>query len=137
MICWLCSFFKCITPREDVVFRFALPPQSYIEGTKMRLTTEQQVSVTVVAKTAAGHDAKIDGDVVFASSNAAIATVTSTGPNAATVVATGPGGVQITAEFDADLGAGTRSVLLSGVIEVVEAEADTGELTFGTPALQP
>jgi len=137
MICWLCKIFKCRTTREDVAFRFALPPQSYIEGTKTRLNTEQQVAVSVVAKTAAGHDAKIDGDVVFASSDTSVATVTSTGPNAATIVATGPGAAQITAEFDADLGAGKRSVLLSGAVEVVDAEADTGELVFASPTLQP
>lgn len=103
-----------------------------------RITNEQQVSISVVAKTAAGKVAAIDGDVVFTSSDDAVATVVSTGSNTALVKAVGPGASQIVATFDADLDEGeVREIVLSGAVEVVPAEAEQGEIVFGTPELQP
>lgn len=99
-----------------------------------RLTNEQQVGITVAPKTATGKDAVIDGDVVFTSSDPAVATVTSTGPLAAMVVAVAPGVCQITAVFDADLDVGeVREVTATGAVEVVGAEAETAEIVFGAP----
>lgn len=103
-----------------------------------RLTNEQQVSITVVPKTAGGRVATIDGDVMFTSSDETVATVTSTGPTTAMVVAVGPGASQILAVFDADLDNDElREVTLSGAVEVVPAEAEQGEIQFGVPELQP
>jgi len=102
-----------------------------------RLTTEEQVSVVVRPVTRGGHPAKIDGDVVFTSSDDTVATVTSTGQFGAVVKAVGVGAAQITATFDGDTGEGVRSIVLSGAIEVVDAQAENGVLEFGTPELQP
>jgi uncharacterized protein YjdB len=102
-----------------------------------RITTEQQVSLTVVPKTEAGNVARIDGDVAFTSSDPLVATVEATGPDSALVKAVGEGATQITAVFDADLDVGElREVVLSGAVEVVPAEATQGEIVFGEPELQ-
>lgn len=118
-------------------FRFWLDRQTYFEGTMARITTEQQVSVTVAPKTAAGRDAAIDGAVDFSSSDPTVATVEATGPLAGLVKAVGPGVAQIMAAFDADLGEGVRAIELTGAIEVVPAEAVGAEIVFGTPEVQP
>jgi hypothetical protein len=102
-----------------------------------RITTEQQVAITVNPLTEAGRTARIDGEVDFASSDPAVGTVTKTGPRTAMVVSAGPGVCQISATFDADLGEGVRPVEMTGALEVVEAEAVTAEITFGTPELKP
>jgi hypothetical protein len=118
-------------------FRWGLGVQTFVEGNMARITTEQQVTITVAPKTAAGHDAKIDGAVSFASSDEAVATVTSTGDKSALVVSVGAGVAQISATFDADLTGEVRPVEMTGALEVVEAEAVTAEITFGTPELKP
>lgn len=118
-------------------FRFWLDRQTYFEGTMARITTEQQVSITVTPKTAAGRNAVIDGAVDFSSSDPAVATVEATGPLAGLVKAVGPGVAQILASFDADLGEGVRAVEFTGAIEVVPAEAVSAEIVFGTPETQP
>lgn len=103
-----------------------------------RLTNEQQVPITVVPLTAGGRVATIDGDVVFTSSDPAVATVESTGSLTALVKAVGVGATQIVAVFDADLDVGEiREVTFSGAVEVVAAEAETGVIEFGQPELQP
>lgn len=102
-----------------------------------RITNEQKVSVTVAPKTAAGRDARIDGDVEFTSSDPAVATVVKTGPRSADVVSVAPGVAQIIAAFDADLSGEVRAVEMTGAVEVVEAEAVTAEITFGAPELKP
>lgn len=102
-----------------------------------RITTEEQVTVTIAPKTAAGRDARIDGAVEWTSSDPNVATVQSTGPLSAVVRSVGAGVAQILATFDADLGEGVRPVEMSGALEVVEAEAVRGEIVFGTPELKP
>jgi len=101
-----------------------------------RITTEEQVSVTIAPKTAHGNPAPIDGTADFQSSDPTVATVTATGPLTAVVKSVAPGVAQITASFDADLGAGVRPVEMSGALEVVAAEATTAEITFGTPEVK-
>lgn len=102
-----------------------------------RITTEQQIPFAVQPLTEAGRPARIDGEVEFASSDPAVAVVNKTGPNSAIAVSVGAGVSQITAVFDADLGAGVRPVEMSGALEVVEAEAQRAEIVFGTPELKP
>jgi hypothetical protein len=137
-------FGDCRPPKKKDPARFftfrwhGANAQSFVEGLMARITTEQQVAVSVAPKTLAGRPAAIDGDVVFASSDEAVATVTSTGPLAALVKAVGPGVAQIVAKFDADLDAGElREITATGAIEVVAAEAETAEIVFGTPELTP
>jgi len=142
---FLCRLFGCHEepeqdPSELFTFRwhFGNRNQSFVEGNMARITSEQQVSITVEPKTLAGNPAQIDGDVVFASSDEAVATVTSTGPLTAMVVAVGLGVAQISATFDADLDVGElREIVSTGAIEVVGAEAETAEIVFGTPELNP
>jgi uncharacterized protein YjdB len=129
---------KKVKPHKRFVFRWATGIQSFVEGKMARLTNEEQVSVTVAPKTAAGRPATIDGNVAWASSDEAVCTVASTGPLTGLVVAVGPGVAQVTAVFDADLDVGeTREITMSGAVEVVAAEAATGEIVFGTPELTP
>lgn len=118
-------------------FRWGFGKQTFVEGLMARITTEQQVAVTVRPLTEAGRPARIDGEVEFASSDETVATVTKTGATSALVVSAGPGVTQISAVFDADLGEGVRPVEMTGALEVVEAEAVTAEITFGTPELKP
>lgn len=119
---------------ENFTFRWsAVSPQSYVEGLMARITTEEQVSITVAPKTAHGNPAKIDGEVDFQSSDETVAKIVKTGPLSAIVKSVSPGVAQIIAAFDADLGAGVRTVEMTGAIEVVAAEATTAEITFGTP----
>lgn len=127
------------SPTEPLAFfRVVLGPKSYIEGVeKMRLTTEQRTLLTVVALTAAGNPAAIDGDVSFSTSDESVARIDVIDATNAYVTAVGPGAAQIFATFDADLGEGVRTIELSGAIEVVPAEAERGELVFGEPELIP
>lgn len=137
-------FGDCCTPKwkrnaaKLFTFRWWTGTQSFIEGKMARITNEQQVPISVEPKTAAGRPAAIDGAVVFSSSDEAVATVTSTGLTTAMVVAVGAGVAQISAVFDADLDVGElREITATGAIEVVNAEAETAEITFGTPELAP
>jgi hypothetical protein len=133
-----CCRRRKVKPHKRFVFRWATGIQSFIEGKMARLTNEQQVSVTVAPKTAAGRPASIDGNVAWSSSDEAVCTVASSGPLTGLVVAVAPGVAQITAVFDADLDVGeTREITMSGAVEVVAAEAETGEIVFGTPELTP
>lgn len=124
-------------PKHRSSLRFYTGPQSYFEGESIvaRLTMEESFeNVVVTPKTAKGNPAPIDGDVVWASSDEAVATVASTGQLTARVVPVAPGVCQITATFDADLDVGEeRMVPASGALEVVAAEAVVGEIDFGTP----
>jgi hypothetical protein len=125
---------------KNFTFRWRLAQpgnQTFVEGHMARITNEQQVSVEVRPLTQAGRPARIDGSVEWASSDTSVATVTSTGPLSALVVSVGPGVTQISAVFDADLGEGVRPVEMTGALEVVEAEAVTAEIVFGTPQLKP
>lgn len=133
-----CGCRRKIKPHKRFVFRWATGTQSYVEGLMARITNEQQVSATVAPKTAAGRPAAIDGAVAWASSDPTIATVESTGTLTGLVKAVAPGVAQIFAVFDADLDVGeVREITLTGAIEVVAAEAETGEITFGAPELTP
>ncbi len=137
IFCGRCCEDEVPAPQEDkYLFRWHFGHTTFVEGLMARLTTEQQVTISVAPKTAAGNPAAIDGDVVFTSSDLAVATVESTGPNSALVKAVGLGVAQILASFDADLDVGEfRAVEASGAVEVVGAEAETAEIVFGTPEI--
>ena len=122
---------KCFT------FRWKFGNQSYVEGFMARITNEEQVSVVVTPKTPGNHPARIDGNVEFSSSDETVATVVSTGQFGAVVKGVAAGAAVITATFDADLGEGVTTVTLTGALEVVDAQAVTGVLEFGTPEFQP
>jgi hypothetical protein len=122
-------------------FRLWTGPQSFFDvpakGQLMaRLTTEEIVSAEVAFLTAKGNPAPVEGDVVWTSSDAAVATVVADPADSkkAVVTAVGPGVAQIVAVADADMDVGeVREVTASGAIEVVAAEAQTAQIVFGTP----
>lgn len=103
-----------------------------------RITTEQRVKLTINPLTQAGNPAPIDGPVSYNSSNEDIVSIEQIDDTSAWATATGEvGASQIFVMFDADLGEGVRTIELSGALEVVDAEAVTGELVFGDPELIP
>lgn len=128
---------KRLKPSKFFVFRWSTGNQSYVEGFMARITNEEQVSVVVAPKTPGNHPAKIDGNVTFLSSDETVAKVASTGQFGAVVTGVSAGAAVITASFDADIGEGVSTITLTGAIEVVDAQAVTGVLEFGTPELQP
>lgn len=121
---------------ERFTCRWQIGRQSFVEGDMIRITTEQQIPVQLVPKTAAGLDARIDGEVEWTSSDLHVVEVVSTGQMSAIVRSVNPGKAQIIAVFDADLGEGVRPIEKSADIEVVEAEAVSGEIVFGEPELK-
>lgn len=141
MLAWLCRLLGCCPPAaQRVRWRISgSTPNTYFEGESMsgRITTEQRVSVTVNPLTAGGNIAPIDGVVAFSSSDLSVAFVEALGDHSALVTAVGLGVAQITAEFDADLGEGVRTIVATGAIEVVAAEAVSAEIVFGTPEVIP
>lgn len=101
-----------------------------------RLTNEEIVSASVSFLTAKGNPAPVEGDVVWTSSDVAVATVAADPADSknAVVTAVGLGVCQIVATADADMDVGeVREVTASGAIEVVAAEAQQAEIVFGTP----
>lgn len=119
-------------------FRWGFSKQSFVEGMRVRLTTEEQVTITVAPKTEHGRDAPIEGSVEFTSSDPTVATVTSTGPLTALVVALKEGATQVLARFDANLNPDVvDAVEASGAVEVVPAQATRAEIVFGPAEGQP
>ena len=96
------------------------------------LPSGMKVNVKVAYQDAAGNPAAVDGDVTWASSDDATATVLVDGADsmAAVVSATGPvGQAQITATADADLGAGVRELITIMDVSVVAGEAVAGVIS--------
>jgi len=105
-----------------------------VEGNHMAYTlpSGMKVNVKVAYQDAAGNPAAVDGDVTWASSDDATATVLVDGADsmAAVVSATGPvGQAQITATADADLGAGVRELITIMDVSVVAGEAVAGVIS--------
>ena len=103
------------------------------------MPVQTQIGLQVAYVDQAGNPAVVDGDVTWTSSNDALATVTSTGPDACNVV-TGSalGSAQITASADADLGQGVRAILTLFDVTVVAGEAVAGTISpVGTPTPIP
>lgn len=102
-----------------------------------RITNEQFVDVTVRPTTDAGNPAHIDGDVNFTADSDAVVIERVDGHTARIFAndVTEATAVLITAEFDADLGEEVAHVSLTGVLEVVPAQATGGVIEFGEPQL--
>jgi len=130
--------------RKPYIFRWSFNKQSFVEGFMARITTEQQVSVSVQPQTQALHPAPIDGQVELTVSDPTVVSVTRVDATnfilkgvLTAAIGNTPVPVQVIASFDADLGDGVTPVELSGVLEVAAPQATTGVLTFGAPELQP
>jgi Bacterial Ig-like domain (group 2) len=96
-----------------------------------KLPIDKQVNVEVVYVDAKGNTAVVDGEVAWASSNEAIATVE---PNPdetsmAIVRSVDLGQAQITATADADLGEGVRTLITTMDVETVAGDAVAGTIS--------
>jgi hypothetical protein len=105
------------------------------------LPVGMQVQVQVGYADAAGNVATVDGDVVWTSSDDNIATVTvdPSDSTMCTISATqGVGAAQVTATADADMGAGTTSLVTLLDLTVVAGEAVAGTISIvGAPTPIP
>ena len=96
------------------------------------LPSGMQIVVAVAYEDANGNPAKIDGEVAWTTSDAAIATaaVDPSDSSKCTVAAVGPvGSAQVTAVADADLGSGVRTLTTLLDISVVAGEAVAGVIS--------
>jgi hypothetical protein len=95
------------------------------------LPDDKKVAVKVSYADARGKPAKVDGAVMWSSSDDTIATVVvdpADSTKATVSAADNLGQAQITAKADADLGAGTRELLTLLDVEVVGGEAVKGTI---------
>jgi len=99
------------------------------------LTDIQQVTLAITAVDARGNPAKLDGAPVWATSDAALLTVTPSADGMSCVAtAVGPlGTAQVTVTADADLGAGIRELTGLLDIEIIASEALNVTIVPGTP----
>lgn len=95
------------------------------------LPVDHQVNMEVTYVDANNNPAKVDGEVVWTSSDTTIVTINVDAQDSAicSVVPVGKAGqVQVTATADADLGSGVRSLVTICDIEVVAGEAVAGSI---------
>jgi len=102
------------------------------------LTDEQQVSLAIEPKTAAGNPARVDGVPTWQSSDPAIIDVVVAADGLSAVAKTvGPlGTAQVSVTADADLGEGIRAITGTLDIEVKAAEAVSLGIVAGTPEVK-
>jgi hypothetical protein len=108
------------------------------DGFMYTLPVTHEVGMQVSYVDAQGNPATVDGQVIWASSNEAIATAEAD-PDDSTICTVVPGGslgqVQISATVDADLGGGTRELITTADITVVAGEAVAGTISpIGEPS---
>lgn len=124
---------------KKLIFSVVISQNVFKGLNSMILTDEQEVEVSVTPLTAAGNAAKLDGAVIWSSSDDAVVTVVAAEGDSlhATVRTVGPVGVvQIVARGDADLGAGTREIMATLDVEVVAAEAVSVGIVAGAPRIK-
>lgn len=104
---------------------------------EIKLTTEQEVDVTLKPTTEAGQSAAVDGPPRWTTVSGDAAVTPSDDGLTATVWSDTPGTSQILIEADADLGEGVETI--SGVITVTVtgARAKFLGITVGEPRLRP
>jgi hypothetical protein len=97
-----------------------------------KLPDDKKVDVKVSYVDAKGNAASVDGPVEWASSDAAIVSVTvsTDDPSQATVAGVGPvGQAQVTVTADADLGEGVRQIVTTMDVEIIAGEAVAGTIS--------
>jgi hypothetical protein len=101
----------------------------------MQLPDNKSVTATVSYTDVRGNPAVVQGAPVWASDNAAVATVTAAADGmSAVIAAVGPlGSAQISVTADADLGEGVTEVIGLGTVEVIASEAVAAVINFGEP----
>jgi len=104
------------------------------------LPVDQKVDVQVAYVDAKGNPAAVDGNPTWSSSDPSLLDVVADAANAfiAHVVPVGPAGnAQVKVEADADLGAGTKSLVTLMDVTMVAGEAVAGTITpAGAPVPQ-
>jgi hypothetical protein len=129
-------------PGSFVTLKFG-PITVKARGADMAFTlpVDMQVKVAVSYVDSEGNPATVDGDVEWASSDAAIAAVVADPDNSFEAVVrptTTLGQVQITATADADLGDGVRELITLMDVTVVAGEAVAGTIApVGAPTPIP
>jgi len=96
------------------------------------LMVDYKIKVSVAYVDSYGNPARVDGDVVWASSDDTIAVVFTESGNSLNAIVqaqTKTGQAQITATADADLGEGVRSLVTLMDVTVVAGEAVAGTIT--------
>jgi hypothetical protein len=102
------------------------------------LTATQQVPYTLAFTDAKGNPARVDGIPQWAASSPETLALTPGADGMSCLAVAGlVGDTQISATADADLGEGTRPVVVTDTVRVVAAEAVAGTMTAGTPEEQP
>jgi hypothetical protein len=98
----------------------------------MKITDNQQFDVTLQPVDKKGSPASIDGVPVYATSNAAVATVEASADGmSATIKGALPGTATISVSADADLGTGDTEIGGSIDVEVTSGAAIQANLTAG------
>ncbi len=97
-----------------------------------KITNEQFINVVIAPMTKGEHEAKIDGDLKFEVTSGD-ATIRPTGSNSADLVSGEVGISNIKVTGDADLGEGVIDIEIDIQLEVVDAQAEHLEATFGEP----
>ncbi len=135
---------RCKTRRPYLIlWTFGAPQEQSatapVNGTTMNTLTETQfVEGTVQPTTRKGNPAEVQSPV-FSSSNDAVLKVETAidNPLGVKVSAIAPGAAQCLLTFDADLGDGVETVVLSADFTVIAGKAVGGTFNFGAPQEQP
>jgi hypothetical protein len=112
--------------------------QQETEQMEIKLTNEQQVTVTLNPKTDAGRPAQLDGkptwEVISGSSTLEVA---EDGKSALIVSSDDPGDTQILVKADADLGEGIEEISEVLDVKIAGATAKNLGITIGVPTVKP
>jgi len=104
----------------------------------IKLTNEQQVTVTLKPKTDGGRTAKLDGVPTFeVISGESTVTAAADGLSALIVSSDNPGDTQILVKADADLGEGVEEISEILEVQVGSASAKNLGIVVGTPEVKP
>ncbi len=126
-------------PAVRVIFTANLEGKITEDVKQMKMTSSQQVSLSVKFVDKRGNPAPVDGVPEWGSSNTDVVTLTvSEDGLSAVAVAVGPlGSATVSVQADADMGSGTTPVAGSLDIDITAGSAVTVSITAGTPEDQP
>lgn len=136
---WLCRQLGCskkTNGRGSFEFSIGLPrpKEKVIRIMELKITSEQEIDVTVNPKTDTGKAATVDGKPAWSviSGNSQV-TVSEDGKSAVLRSADDPGDTEILVKADSDLGEGVEEISDIIKLSVVGATAKNLGLTAGTP----
>lgn len=105
----------------------------------LKLTSTQQVTLSLAIEDKRGNPAQIDGKPNWSTSDSTKLSIEpSEDGKTCLVKAVGPvGAAQVSVEADADLGEGVVPINATGDFEVIAGQASAVKLSAGTPEEQP